>query len=69
MGWLRTIWSELIGLFVDDVGFAVAILAWVLIACVGFPRLGLPTPWPALLLFAGLAVILMESAVRYARKR
>jgi hypothetical protein len=69
MGWLRAIWEELIGLFVDDVGFAVAILAWVLVAGVGLPRLGLPAPVPAVVLFAGLAAILVESATRRARRR
>lgn len=69
MGTLRAIWSELVGLFIDDVGFAAAILAWLLLAGVGLPKLGLGDPWPALLLFAGLAAILVESAVRRARSR
>ncbi len=69
MEWLKTVGAEFIGLFVDDVGFAVAILVWVLIAALVLPRLGLPDPLPALLLFAGLAGILVESAVRRARKR
>ncbi len=66
---LRTIWDEFIGLFVDDVGFAVSILVWVLIAGVGLPRLGLPDFVPAVLLFLGLLGILIESAMRRARKR
>jgi hypothetical protein len=69
MGWIRTIWAEFIGLFVDDVGFAVAILLWVLIAGLGLPRLGLPAFVPALVLFAGLVAILLESATRRARQR
>ena len=28
MSWLRTIWDEFIGLFVDDISFAVAIVVW-----------------------------------------
>ena len=69
MGWVRTIWDEFIGLFVDDVGFALAILVWALVAGVGLPRLGLPHFIPAILLFAGLAAILLESATRRARRR
>ena len=42
MTWLKAIAAELLGLFVDDGLFALAILAW--IVGVGFilPRLGLP---------------------------
>jgi hypothetical protein len=68
MNWLKTIFAEFIGLFVDDVAFAAAILAWVVVAALGLPRLGLPAPVPALLLFAGLVIILLESATRRARK-
>lgn len=68
MAWLRTIWAELIGLFVDDVGFAVAILVWLLVAAAGLPRLGLGGAWPAILLALGLLAILAESAVRRARR-
>jgi hypothetical protein len=67
MAWLRTIGDELIGLFVDDVAFAIGIVVWLLVACLGLPRLGLGGVWPAVLLSAGLLVILVESAVRRAR--
>jgi hypothetical protein len=67
MAWLRTIWDEVIGLFVDDVGFAVVIVVWLLVACLGLPRLGLEGAWPAILLAVGLLLILVESAVRRAR--
>ncbi|MBU6499526.1 MAG: hypothetical protein KGJ41_16770 [Rhodospirillales bacterium] len=66
MVWLRTILSEILGLFVDDGAFAVAILAWIAL-------LWWLAPWltPTLrgpLLFAGLAAILLESALRRARR-
>jgi hypothetical protein len=67
MSWVRTIWGELVGLFVDDVGFAVAILVWSLVACLGLPRLGVSLVWSAGLLTLGLLVILAESAIRRAR--
>lgn len=68
MGWLKAIGSELLGLFVDDVGFAVSILAWVAVCAVILPILGLSGAVPALILFAGLLAILVESATRRARK-
>lgn len=68
MGWVRAIIDEIIGLFVDDLGFAVAILVWLAIAMFVIPRLGLPGYVPAALLVGGLLVILVESAVRRARQ-
>lgn len=67
MGWLRAIIDEIIGLFVDDLGFAVAILVWLGVLVFVVPRLGLPGFVPVVLLFGGLLVILVESAVRKAR--
>ena len=64
---LETIWSEFIGLFVDDAVFAACIVLWLVVAAVALPLLALPSPWPALILFAGLAAILIESATRKAR--
>ena len=68
MGWMRAIIDEIIGLFVDDLGFAVAILVWLAIVVVAVPQLGLRGFWPVGLLFGGLLVILVESAVRRARQ-
>ncbi len=68
MTWLKTVWSEFIGLFVDDGSFAVAILAWLVASWLLLPRLGLAPAWPPAILFAGLAVILVESALRRARR-
>ncbi len=66
---MRVILQELLGLFVDDGAFAVAILVWLAVAYLGLPRLALAAPWPALILFAGLVVILAESTLRRAGKR
>ena len=69
MQWIKTCLHEIYGLFVDDVSFAVSILVWlILIATLGRLKL-LPSPWIGPMLFAGLAGILIESAVRYARRR
>jgi hypothetical protein len=71
---LRLIRDELWGLFVDDGVFAGAILGWLLIGWAVLPRLDRSGPgglaWlPALLLFAGLAAILVFGALRAAAHR
>ena len=68
MKWLETIWEEIIGLFVDDISFAAAIVVW-LAATYIVCRFGLaPELWRGPLLFGGLAVILVENTLRRARK-
>ena len=68
MTWLKTAWSEFIGLFVDDGSLAVAVLAWLAAAWLLLPRLPLPPALPPVILFAGLALILVESALHGARR-
>lgn len=68
MAWLKTILHEGYGLFVDDGSFAVAILLWLGLNWQIVPRLGLAPETRGLLLFAGLALILVESALRRARR-
>jgi hypothetical protein len=64
---LTTIAREAFGMFVDDGRDAATILVW-LAAIWLLARQNLP-PWVApVVLFAGLAGILIESAVRRARK-
>jgi len=66
--WLRTTLREVFGLFVDDGSLAIAILVWVGALWL-LPAFGVLDRWKGLVLFAGLGLILMESALRYARKR
>lgn len=68
MSWIRTIFDELIGLFVDDGAFALAIVAWLAVVALLARYAPTTQPWDGVLLFAGLAAILAESAVRRARK-
>lgn len=68
MTFLKAIWSEFIGLFVDDGSLAAAVLAWLAAAWLLLPRLPLPPALPPVLLFTGLALILIESALRRARQ-
>ena len=63
---LKSIAQELIGLFVDDNRFAVAILAWLILIRLLLPRLS-PPPWHAPILTIGLLAILFESVLRRAR--
>lgn len=66
MNALKTILCELVALFVDDVGFAAAIVGWITLAWL-LPSFVLPpSPWVAVLLFAGLGAILLESVLRRA---
>ena len=65
---LKTIWSEFIGLFVDDGSLALAVLAWLAAAWLLLPRLPLSPALPPAILFVGLASILVESALRRARQ-
>ncbi len=69
MKWLATAWSEFIGLFVDDAPFAAAIAVWLAAAWLVLPRLEPGATWPAVALFAGLALIIAGSALLYARRR
>ena len=64
MTWLRTILREIFGLFVDDGSFAVWILGWLGLTVFLAPHLGLVSRWNGFFLFAGLAVILVWSAMR-----
>ncbi len=93
MRWLATIFREVLGLFVDDGSFALAVLVWmgVIWLMTSLPRfivgfLGMPRRYQTypsgfeldflwrhplaggLVLFAGLAVILAESVLRFSRK-
>lgn len=67
MSVLRTIVSELLGLFIDDGLFAGAIVVWAALVGLVLPALNAPASWRAVLLFFGLATILVESVVRRSR--
>ena len=68
MRWLNSILREIFGLFVDDGSFAIAILIWLALAVLLLPRIAPPARWSGPALFAGLALILIESVLRYARQ-
>ena len=68
MGWIKTILTEVYGLFVDDGSFAVAILAWLGLFALLAHYSGLSPRLGGAVLFAGLVAILLESALRRARR-
>lgn len=68
MRWVKTIFSEVFGLFVDDGNFALAIVVWLSVVWLLLPRIDLPAAAKGTILFIGLAVILTESALRRARR-
>ncbi len=66
MSWLKTGLKELFGLIVDDGHFALAIVIWLLVMWLAASWLAPIADWTGALFFAGLAVILVESALRRA---
>ena len=69
MNWIKNIVREIFGLFVDDGSFALAILIWLALIRWSAPHLSLSPAVPGIILFAGLALILIESTSRYARRK
>jgi hypothetical protein len=67
MNALKTILHEILGLFVDDGSFALAILLWLALVWFLVRPLQLPAAG-GIVLFLGLAAILVESVTRFARK-
>jgi hypothetical protein len=65
---LKRIFDEAVGLFVDDGAFAGAILIWLAVVAALVRFAPGAEAWAGPVLFVGLAGILVESAVRRARK-
>ena len=69
MKWIANILREIFGLFVDDGSFALAILIWITVVHWAVPHLSIAPATTVVLFFAGLALILAENALRYARRK
>ncbi|MGH8227437.1 MAG: hypothetical protein ACREU3_05985 [Steroidobacteraceae bacterium] len=65
---LASIAREIIGLFVDDGSYALSILVWLAVVALVLKPLGIGQDWLAVILFGGLAAILIESALRRSRR-
>jgi hypothetical protein len=68
MSSLKAIIAEIAGLFVDDGSLALSIVIWVGIVSLALPRLEIVRPWSGVILFVGLSVILVGSALRGTRR-
>jgi hypothetical protein len=68
MKWLKSVGREVLGLFVDDGSFAIAIVVWVGLAVLVLPQVARGARWSGPVLFAGLALILAESVLRFSRR-
>ena len=66
MNRLRDVWSEVVGLFVDDGSLAIAVVAWLTAVRLLLGVLGSWVGWAPWLLFAGLGAILLENVLRRA---
>jgi len=69
MKWIKDIFREIFGLFVDDGALALAILIWLSFVRWATTHLALSPAIIGIILFAGLALILIESTTRYARQK
>jgi hypothetical protein len=69
MKWINNIFREIFGLFVDDGAFALAILIWLSFMRWLASHIILSPATIGIVLFAGLALILIESTMRFARSK
>jgi len=65
---MRTVVREVVGLFVDDGSFAVAIVAWLAVAFAGVYWFRAGGVWVGPVLALGLVAILIENVARSARR-
>jgi hypothetical protein len=66
---LRTIFSELWGLFVDDGNLVVAVIAWILADAICLRAHVLEPVLAAILLPVGIVLLLRETVIRSARRQ
>ena len=64
MNWLRTVVKEIVGLFIEDSSFALAILFLVGMVWFATSHLNVFGIWGGVVLFSGLGVVLIGSCLR-----
>ncbi|MEP7067536.1 MAG: hypothetical protein ABI889_15985 [Gemmatimonadota bacterium] len=69
MNALRTAFTELWGLFVEDATLTVGTLICIAVAAFALARLGAPAHWRAPILFVSVVLMLLENVYRGARRR
>ncbi len=67
MSWISAVLIDIGALFVDDGRLAGAILGWLAVVGLLAAGIGADSRWTGLVLFVGLAVILLENTARRAR--
>ena len=68
MRWIQSVAREVWGLFVEDGSLAAAIVVWLGIVLLIVHRAAWGMRWGGVVLFAGLALVLIENVLRYARR-
>ena len=68
MKWLRSIVAEIYGLFVDDAGLALAVLACIGVAALLLRRVPSLNSFSGVVLFVGLALLLVRSALKFTER-
>lgn len=68
MQFLKSLWEEGIGLFIDDGALAGSCAGLIAILAVAVISLGLPGVWAGLILLAGCVAILTWSVLRALRR-
>ncbi len=68
MDWLSTAAKEIFSLFVDDVPYSLAIIAWIIAGTLLLPLLSLGAEMQAGILFLGFALILLVSVLLTAKR-
>lgn len=69
MQWLKSILREAFGLFVDDGWLALACIIWLAVVWRLLPLLPIPPSWRGVILFLGLAAILLASVLHRCSRR
>jgi hypothetical protein len=67
MNAIRSAWRELVGLFIEDWRFALAVAVWVLVGIFALPHL-LPAVWRGPVFFLGVVGILVENVMQNSRR-
>ncbi len=67
MPWIKNIFREVFGLFVDDGSFALAVLVWIGLVWFLWQRLHWAIPG-GIVLFVGLGCVLVESVLRFSKR-
>jgi hypothetical protein len=67
LSWISTVRRELVGLFVEDGSFALAVLAWLAGGAVCIHLIGVDPAIAGALLAAGFALLLAENVERTSR--